>query len=224
MITKYDHFLKKRTTGNNIKTSLENNKISSDKSQKRIKNKAELKLESKRGDTEIRRRPKELMQPYSFMSPNKNSDLFTSHSKYVQPNTSGNDCISNKRENKMNFDTLQNLKSKRSSRRERNKDRDATYISKSPLTNRNEDFHLPSTGKNNGCINSRINPAHIKSLSSENHSTANTTSHPYSLIQTKRDHPKYANIWVEERISKLNRYRQTENMVGVLFKQKLGNF
>ena len=224
MFNRYDHFLKKRGVGNSTRVSSEENQLTSDKSQKRIPNKAELIIDTKRGDTEIRRRPKELIQPYSLISENKHIEVSTSHSNYMHPETIEIESKSKKNgENKLSFETLQNLKSKRSSRRDKLKGHDATYIQKSPNTIREMEFHLPNANLHSNLMNQRINPAHLKSLSTEKHSTANTTTHPYSLIQTKRDNPKYANIWVEERVNKLNRYRQTEEMKGMLYKQKQGN-
>lgn len=225
MFQKYDTLLKKYKVSEGPKVKGKHNKvnITSVLSHKILENKEKPVKDSKRGETEVRRRPKEILPVHSPFSPNKNLKCTTSQVQYNQFETFDNmsNC-STPFKPKLSFETLQNLKDKRDERKAvKIHSRGFTKIDLTPNNSDLKRFHLPDAGRGNTLNKSQIDPNRGKAASIDSQSfTMMGDSNRMTLRQPNKN-KKFANIWASENVNQINRYRKTEEMRGVLNKQQI---
>lgn len=216
MIKKYDTLLKKykmdpKTIRNH---NLEREHISSIISAQNLSQKAPA-IVSKRIESEVKRRP-QISPPYASFSPGVPGT--TSQAKYAQFETFDSQSnLNSQYTHKLSVESLRNLKQKRSDRRNKFKLSRASPIKDlTPLDSPKRLSQLPTPGLGNTkqLNKSQFESSHLKALSIDSQNAA-------SPLGNNRPRRLYTNLWTQERQNSIRRYRQTEEMKGVLSKQKI---
>lgn len=186
-------------------------------------------IDSKRGETEVRRRSKAMEKPYvSNMLSSPVAKNTSSQANYNQFETLDHSITQHYKadsRHNMSLETLQSLKNKRSNRRcNTRKFHNGLVNGTTPESDiKSKEFLLPKTREAKGMGNvyqTNKKLGHTRHASTDSNFNSQTTKSPYSGVTTRHS-KNYKNIWASERLNTINRQKQTEEMRNMLKKQKI---